>query len=83
MAHISKGKLLNVTFTDGLDCAWLTAYAEVFLCFVVEYRDILGANDMDVPLYRSRSEVVMMPQVRFLFCDRRKSAQLSKDLSMS
>lgn len=80
MAHISKGKLVNATFTGGLDCAWLAAFAEVVLSLHIE---ILGSGDMDVRLYRSQSDRVTMPQVRFLICDTTTPEQPSKDLSLS
>lgn len=80
LAYISKGKLLDVTFTGGLDCAWLAAYAEVVLSLNVE---ILGSDEVDAPLYRSRSDAEVTPQVRFLLCNTASSEPLSKQLLMS
>jgi hypothetical protein len=78
IAHISKERLLNVTFTGGLDCAWLAAYAEELLSLNIE---ILGSTGM--PLYRSRSDVVAKPHVKFLIYDGTKTEQISKNISIS
>jgi hypothetical protein len=78
IADVSKERLLNVTFTGGLDCAWLAAYAEELLSLNIE---ILGSTGM--PLYCSRSDIVAMPHVKFLIYDGTKTAQVSKNISIS
>lgn len=78
LAHVSNGKLLSATFTGGLDCAWLAAYAEMILSLQIE---IICSTGM--PLYRSRSDIMVMPQIRFLICNTTASEQPLKDLALS
>jgi hypothetical protein len=42
IGQVSKGDLVDVTFTGGLDCAWLAAFAEKILSLVIEIRNSSG-----------------------------------------
>ncbi|CRG88978.1 hypothetical protein PISL3812_06013 [Talaromyces islandicus] len=47
---LSKGSIRSVTYTGGLDCAWIAAMAQWMLCLGVEINDGRGNT-----LYRSKS----------------------------
>ena len=58
LASIAKNNLVNTTFTGGLDCAWLAAFAEMILSL-----DVGIFNSSGLSLYRSRSSHGTLPQV--------------------
>ncbi len=58
LAKVSKGNLLNATFSGGIDCAWLAAFAEWILSLDVAVCDPSGSL-----LYRSRGVTDRPPQV--------------------
>ena len=61
LAKVSKGNLLNVTFSGGIDCAWLAAFAEWVLSLDVAIRDPSSSL-----LYRSRGVTDKHPQVTII-----------------
>ena len=60
-AKVSKGNLLNTTFSGGIDCAWLAAFAEWILSLDVAICDPSGSL-----LYRSRGVTDKPPQVTII-----------------
>ena len=58
LAKVSKGNLCNATFSGGIDCAWLAAFAEWVLSLKVAICDPSGSL-----LYHSGSVVDKPPQV--------------------
>ncbi|KAI9856092.1 MAG: hypothetical protein M1824_005687 [Vezdaea acicularis] len=50
LARLSRQDSLSLTFTGGLDCAWILAIAEWLLLLTVELRD-----ESELVLYRTRS----------------------------
>ena len=64
LARISKRHLVNATITGGFDCAWLAAFAEWVLRLDVGIFDTSGRS-----LYRSRSCVGVLPQIKILIFD--------------
>ncbi len=61
LGKISKGSLLNATFSGGIDCAWLAAFAEWILSLDVAICDPSGSL-----LYRSRGVTDRPPQVTII-----------------
>ena len=61
LAKVSKGNLLNTTFSGGIDCAWLAALAEWILSLDVAICDPSGSL-----LYRSRGVTDKHPQVTII-----------------
>ena len=61
LAKVSKGNLLNTTFSGGIDCAWLAAFAEWILSLDVAICDPSGSL-----LYRSRGVTDKPPQVTII-----------------
>ena len=61
LAKVSKGNLLNTTFSGGIDCAWLAAFAEWILSLDVAIYDPSGSL-----LYRSRGVTDKPPQVTII-----------------
>lgn len=68
LALISKNKLINATFTGGLDCAWLAAFAESVLSLDVGIWDSAGT-----PIYRSRGSAGDVPQVTIIVSDKMRT----------
>ena len=58
LAKISKGDILNATFSGGIDCAWLAAFAESILSL-----DVAFCHPSGLFLYRSRGATDKPPQV--------------------
>ena len=69
LAKVSKGNLLNATFSGGIDCAWLAAFAEWILSLDVAICDSSGSL-----LYRSRSVTDKPPQVTIIVPNRAENA---------
>ena len=61
LAKVSKGNLVNTTFSGGIDCAWLAAFAEWILSLDVAICDPSG-----LLLYRSRGVSDKLPQVTII-----------------
>ena len=61
LAKVSKGDILNSTFSGGIDCAWLAAFAEWILLLEVAIYDPNGSL-----LYRSGGTTDKPPQVTIL-----------------
>ena len=58
LAKVSRGILLNATFSGGVDCAWLAAFAEWILSL-----DVAICDPSKSLLYRSRGVMDRPPQV--------------------
>lgn len=69
LARISKNHMVNATFTGGLDCAWLAAFAETVLSL-----DVVIYNTSGLSLYLSRSSHGALPQVTIVCSDRPEPA---------
>ena len=69
LAKVSKGNLLNATFSGGIDCAWLAAFAEWILSLDVAICDSSGSF-----LYRSRGVLDKPPQVTIIVPNRAGNA---------
>ena len=63
LARVSKRGFVNATFSGGLDCAWLAAFAESILALDVGICDTSG-----VLLYRSRESAERLPQFTIVLC---------------
>lgn len=61
LAQVSKGNLLNATFSGGIDCAWLAAFAEWILSL-----DVAICDPSSCLLYRSRGVTDKHPQVTII-----------------
>ncbi|KAK0511982.1 hypothetical protein JMJ35_005110 [Cladonia borealis] len=61
LAKVSKGNLLNATFSGGVDCAWLAAFAEWILSL-----DVAICDPSSSLLYRSRGVMNRPPQVTII-----------------
>jgi hypothetical protein len=61
LARISKRNLISATFSGGVDCAWLAAFAEWILLLDVGLCDSNGNF-----LYRSRGRADSVPQVTII-----------------
>lgn len=61
LAKVSKGNILNATFSGGIDCAWLAAFAEWILLLKVVIYDPNGSL-----LYHSGGTADKPPQVTIL-----------------
>ncbi len=62
LGQVSHGELLAVTFTGGVDCAWLAAFAEWILSLRVVITNASGTL-----LYRSSSNPDKAPQVMLIW----------------
>ena len=69
LAKVSKGNLLNATFSGSIDCAWLAAFAEWILSLDVAICDSSGSL-----LYRSRGVPDKPPQVTVIVPNRAENA---------
>ena len=65
LVRVSKKNVVNMTFTGGLDCAWLAALAEWVLSL-----DVGVFNASGLSLYRSRSGFGISPQVTIICAGR-------------
>lgn len=61
LSRVSRGYILHATFTGGVDCAWIAAFAEWVLVLDVEIVDPEGRQ-----IYRSRITTSDIPQVTIL-----------------
>lgn len=77
LARVSSKNLVNVTFTGGLDCAWLAALGEWVLSL-----DVGIVNPSGLSLHRSRLGTGVLPQVT-VFCSDETTTGIKPDLIVS
>lgn len=58
VGDVSKSKIVNASFTGGLDCAWLAAFSEWVLCL-----DVGIFTSAGLAVYRSQSRETGLPQI--------------------
>lgn len=58
LGEVSKSKIVNASFTGGLDCAWLAAFSEWVLCL-----DVGIFTSAGLAVYRSQSRETGLPQI--------------------
>lgn len=77
LGQVTHGELLTVTFTGGIDCAWLAAFAE----WILSLRVVL-TNASGIPFYQSWSNSSKAPQVIIIW-GKDHNAQLTTTISKS